>query len=379
MNKKHIIHALSAVAFAVAIGMTTTACSDDDKTVTVPENWVNVSGDVINVDYHGTGDTPIEVAYTLAGGLDGSVPYVVNNDSWCHGYIDGGKLYVKVDESENIRGRQTTMDLMYDQDHKVTLSVVQGKSPVISVTGFDTSGIPGTINMGEALDLDESITVLPANASFKTLTYELVSGSEVVSLSGSTVIGKNPGEAVIKVMAMSDDEVAGAGVSTEVKVKVKGDLRIDRSDWTLTSPVDYVYIPDGSTGKLTDLIDGKTNTFFSICKPGKTYNGLTTPASTKIGFTIDMKKEQTFNYFFWQHRDTSRSQLQVWGITMYGSNDGSSWTKIKDVDITQNVHQSYSLGADYTYRYIKVEYTKFNTSSGSSCQVAEFYLGRLME
>ena len=377
MNKKYIIHISAVVLFAFVMGTAVTACSDDD-TVVVPENWVTVSTEPLIVGYQGTGETDLEVNYTLASGLDAGVPYVVNHDTWCLGYISNGKLCVKVEESEDVHGRTSTFDLLYDASHKVTFTLTQGKAPVVSVTGFDVSGIPATINMGEALDLSEAVTVLPENASFKALTFELLDGGNVVTLSGSTVIGKNPGIARIKVTATSDAEVVGAGISSEVTVKVKGDLKLDRSTWELTSLAGY-YLPDGSTGLLIDLIDGKTNTYFSVCKPGKSYNGYSTPAGTKIGFSVDMKTPQTFNYFYWHHRDTSRTMLQVWSIAMYGSNDGTTWEHFKDVTITQNVNQTYSLEADYTYRYLKVEYTSFNTSSGSSAQVAEFYLGRLME
>lgn len=186
MDKRYIMHASAAILFAFTMGLATTACSDDDQ-VEVPENWVTVSTEPLSVGYQG-GD--LELGYTLAGGLDGRVTYVVNHESWCSGYIaSDGKIGVKVEESGDVHGRSATMDLMYDTNHKVTITVNQGKAPVVPVTGFDDSGIPATINLGEALDLSEAVKVLPANASFKTLTFELISGEEFVTLSGNSVIG----------------------------------------------------------------------------------------------------------------------------------------------------------------------------------------------
>ena len=382
MNKKHIMNAFAAMLMASAIGLTTAACGDDDDNVKVPDNWVTVSSDApITVGYQGTGDSNIEVDYTLAAGLDGKVPYVVNHEAWCQAFINDGKLYVKIDESDNVHGRNTTFDLMYDTDHKVTFSVNQGKAPVVSVTGFDTSGIPGTINMGEALDLNDAISVLPANASFKTLAYELVEGDNVVTLSGSSVIGKNPGEAKIRVIATSDDEVVGAGISQVVTVKVKGDLKLSTEGYVAhglyTFPSGKDYQPDGSTGMPNDIFDGKLNTYYSTNKPGK--NGAPSSGYTP-GLIIDMQSEVTFNYFYWGHRSTnSYAFLRPEKMNVYGSHDGSTYEFIKEIAVEQTTNTTYSLDRDCTYRYLKFEFSKYSTSSGGTLQVAEFYLGRLME
>lgn len=379
MDKKYIMHASAAMLFAFTVGMAMTACSDDDQ-VEVPENWVTVSTEPLSVSYQGTGENDLVLDYTLASGLDGRVTYVVNHESWCSGYIgNNGKLCVKVEESEDVHGRSATMDLMYDTNHKVTLTVNQGKAPVVSVTGFDDSGIPSTISQGESLDLSEAITVLPTNASFKTLTFELVSGEEYVTLTGNTVIGIEPGEAKIKVTATSDAEVIGAGISTEVTVKVKGDRRLDRSKWTIKTIDGLAFCPDATiNGAPECLFDGKTGTCYSIVKPGKSYGGTSTPSGATIGFILDLQSTQKFNYVIWTHRNTSQTMLQVWGAKLLGSNDGNNFTEIQDIAMEQGVQtQTIELNNVSEYRYLRVEYTNFNKSSGSSAQVAEFQMGLL--
>lgn len=379
MDKRYIMHASAAILFAFTMGLATTACSDDDQ-VEVPENWVTVSTEPLSVGYQGTGENDLELDYTLAGGLDGRVTYVVNHESWCSGYIgSNGKLLVKVEESGDVHGRSATMDLMYDTNHKVTLTVNQGKAPVIPVTGFDDSGIPSTINLDEALDLSEAVKVLPANASFKTLTFELISGEEFVTLSGNSVIGVEPGEAKIKVTATSDAEVVGAGISTEVTVKVKGDRKLNRSKWTVKTIDGLEFCPDDAiNGAPECLFDGKMGTCYSICKPGKSYGGTSTPAGATIGFIVDMQSAQKFNYVIWTHRNTNQKMLQVWGAKLLGSNDGNTFTEIQTITLDQGSQtQTIELTKTSEYRYVRVEYADFNASSGSSAQVAEFQLGLL--
>ncbi len=370
---------IALLPLALALFATVTSCNEEEP-VEVPANWVTVPTEPISVDYHGTGDNDLEIAYTLAAGLDGRVTYVVNHESWCSGFIGSkGKLCVRVEESEDVHGRTATMDLIYDINHTVTLMVNQGKAPVVPVTGFDDSGIPSIIGQGESLDLSKAVTVLPANASFKTLTFEMVSGEEYVALNGSTVIGIEPGEARIKVTATSDTEVVGAGISTEVTVRVKGDRKLDRTKWTVKTIDDLAFCPDATiNGAPECLLDDKTGTCYSICKPGKSYGGTSIPSDATIGFILDLQTAQKFNYVIWTHRNTSQTMLQVWGARLLGSNDGIGFSEIQTITLAQNVMtQTIELSKTTECRYLRVEYTDFNKSSGSAAQVAEFQLGLL--
>lgn len=69
--------------------------------------------------------------YTLAKGLDASVVYIINHESWCLGYIKDSKIMIDVDLSENINGRTAKMSLIYDESHQVELVVEQGKAPTV--------------------------------------------------------------------------------------------------------------------------------------------------------------------------------------------------------------------------------------------------------
>ena len=93
---------------------------------------------------------------------------------------------------------------------------------------------------------------------------------------------------------------------------------------------------------------------------------------------MDMQSVQKFNYVIWTHRNTSQKMLQVWGAKLLGSNDGNTFTEIQTITIDQGSQtQTIELTKTSEYRYVRVEYTDFNTSSGASAQVAEFQLGLL--
>ena len=76
------------------------AACDDEETVVVPDNWITVSTDPMTIGYEGGSLT---CDYTLAKGLDASVVYIINHESWCLGYIKDSKIMIDVDLSENIK------------------------------------------------------------------------------------------------------------------------------------------------------------------------------------------------------------------------------------------------------------------------------------
>lgn len=356
------------------VGVFVAACDDDEKTVVVPDNWVTVSTEPMSIDYEGGSLT---CDYRLAEGLDASVVYIVNHESWCPGYIEDGKIMIDVALSEDINGRTAKMFLTYDENHQVELVVEQGKAPAVLVEGIDKSAMPESININETLDLNTAIKVLPANASYQDLIFTLAEGSDAfVELSETGVIkGIAAGEVTVNVAAVDD-----SGVTDVITLEIIGDIRLDRDSWTVSTFAKYAngqnYVTDGNTGKPEDILDGKQTTYLSMIKPGKSMNGY--EGTTDPNFTVDMQEAQTFNYFYWQHRKQNNGFLQVLSVDIYGSNDNVSFTKINDevISIVEDLYDiQYFNIPESTYRYVKVQYRSYS-SGGSSAQVAEFGLGR---
>ncbi|MDR0823793.1 MAG: discoidin domain-containing protein, partial [Prevotella sp.] len=178
----------------------------------------------------------------------------------------------------------------------------------------------------------------------------------------------------------------------ELTLTVNNSAWIDRSFWTINTSIVYAngqnYVTDGATGKAEHILDGDTGTFLSLVKPGKSYaaGGSTyvTPADHQLYFIIDMGVAQKFNYIQWAHRaGNSNNYLRVWGIGVYGSNDGTSFTAIKTgIDIPYgSITPPQELPIPSSeYRYVKVTIEKWSdnsggSKSGSTVQISEFNLG----
>ena len=87
---KNINNILSVILLLFA-GFFVAAC-DDEETVVVPDNWITVSTDPMTIGYEGGSLT---CDYTLAKGLDASVVYIINHESWCLGYIKDSKIMIR--------------------------------------------------------------------------------------------------------------------------------------------------------------------------------------------------------------------------------------------------------------------------------------------
>ncbi|GHV24254.1 hypothetical protein FACS1894176_00120 [Bacteroidia bacterium] len=171
---------------------------------------------------------------------------------------------------------------------------------------------------------------------------------------------------------------------------------IDRNNWTVTTSTatNYGYVPDGSTGMPEDMFDGSGATFLSLVKPNKSYSPVPAQAADFIpSFTVDMQTSQAFNFIRWQHRSGNiYNYLRVWGVDVYGSNDGSNFTLlVSELEIPTNDRTSHiqdnepyliDLPTTFSYRYVKVELTKWSdnsggAASGSTMQIGEFGLGTI--
>lgn len=371
--KKNITNILTITLLLLFTGFSVVSC-DDDEAVVVPDNWVTVSTTPMTIGYEGGSLT---CDYTLAAGLDATVPYIINHENWCTGYIKDGKILIDVTLSEDINGRTAKMSLIYDENHQVDLTVEQGKAPVVPVESIDKSAMPESININETLDLNTVIKVLPAKASYKKLAFTIAEGSEgLIELTEAGVV-KGVAAGFAQINAAATDE---SGVTEVITLEIIGDIVLDRTNWTVSTFAKYSngqnYVTDNNTGKPEHILDGNPGTYLSMVKPGKTYGiyvGTTDP-----NFTVDMKEAQTFNYFYWLHREQNPSYLQVLSVDIYGSNDNVNFEKLNNetINFMENFYKNqYFDIPESTYRYVKVQYRSYS-SGGSSAQVAEFGLGR---
>lgn len=375
--------AWSLVTLLLCILCVNTSCSEE-TTQEIPTNWVTIDSEALTVSHEG-GKLSREL--TLTDGINPSHVYIISTDEWCLATIDeGSKINITVDSSNLIVARTSKLTLIYDNQHKIELGVTQEAAPPTLVTSiqFPEDLTAHTVNMGETFNLNKLVTVLPENASTKTLAFTIV-GSENVATLNDGILKTQTTPGTIKVKAIATD---GSGVTVEKKITIGGVLIYDRTGWTVSTSITYTngqnYVTDGTTGKPEDILDHDLKTYLSLVKPGKTMSGYSTPIEHKLSFTVDMKEEKQFNFFQWGNRSSNAyNYLRIWGVTIYGSHDGTIFNTIEEniaLDYGQNTSVSIvDLQSDYTYRYIKVEYTDWSdlngTTSGSSLQVAAFGTG----
>lgn len=345
-----------------------TACSDDDE-VTVPDNWVTLSTESMSIGYEGG---ELTADYDLASGLNNGYVYVVNEETWCSGYIQDNQLKFEIEVSSVPEIRTAVSYLIYDDSHKVEITVSQEAAPVTPVTDIVPSDdMPTTINMEETIDLSTYLSVLPENASYKTLSYSVDNPAVATITEDGKLTGVSGGTVVVTAKAIDEE-----GYSEDFTFAVESNVLYSTDGWTVTTSVDYGYCPDGSTGMPEDIFDGNLATYLSLVKPGKTYSGCTTPADHVLSFTVDCQEELTFNYFYMGWRSSnSSSYLRIPEVQLYGSHDGTTFEPIGGrITTNRSANINYEIPTS-TYRYVKVEYTDIDTSSGSAVQIAEFQLG----
>jgi hypothetical protein len=156
---------------------------------------------------------------------------------------------------------------------------------------------------------------------------------------------------------------------------------LDRTNWTITTSIQGASDVAIGGSNPDYIIDGSTITAFSFVKPGGSYGGVSAPSNYVPSFTIDMQTPASFNFFRYQHRTSGNREemLRARKLSFYG--------KYSETDefqpIKENVLINYSENKDVilvefpeaSCRYVRVDINEWNTSSGSTVQVAEFDLG----
>ncbi|MDR0938758.1 MAG: Ig-like domain-containing protein [Mediterranea sp.] len=244
-----------------------------------------------------------------------------------------------------------------------------------------------TMAPGASLNLGDYISVLPANASDKSFAFR-TTDPEIVEVSEDGIVKANSlGTDTITILAAEQ----GGEAFTELIIEVKAPTyqALDRTEWKMDTSIKYSdgknYVPDGSTGKPEDLLDGKANTFLSLVKPTKTA-GYTTGGVTykpepnaPLFFVADTQSETTtFDYVRFGYRTSNTNlYLRPYGFSIYGSNDGTDFELILgNVDAQPaSTNVVFNLPLPVSYRYVRIVFTDWDTKNGSTIQLAEFDLG----
>lgn len=258
---------------------------------------------------------------------------------------------------------------------------------VTSIT-LQSAGQAPNIKVGNTFNLSEYVTINPSDATEKGVTYTSSDESVVTVDANGLITAKAVGEATITIKAIG---VRGDDLSTNCNVTVKDDVinyvDLNRTGWTVTTS--HPYVSDGTVvGTPESLIDnavGPTGkeTCLSLYRPGKG----TVPETDIVYFIIDMGSEKEFEYFRIRHRqDNTLQRLRVWGVSLYGSNDGNLFTEIAKSIVIPGAKEDASAleSGNITipkskYRYLKMTYDDYEyPSTSGTLQIAEFNLGNIV-
>ena len=251
---------------------------------------------------------------------------------------------------------------------------------VIHITKIEIVDPNVSLDIGATLDLKERMIISPSEASLDDLSYSSDKESVVEVSSKGIISGIDSGTATITVTSKHDSSVSG-----EFEVSVSGEYA--RVGWTLTASQDPLFV-EGNSNKLTHALDGDTESWFALVKPGKTHGGISIPSAANGGFVyfiVDMKEERDVNYFRIRHRSGTDVLLRYRIIEeVSGSNDGENFTtiatnvEVPDWDKAANVETPNLIIPASKYRYLKFYCQKqecFATERGSA-QLAEIYIGK---
>jgi hypothetical protein len=283
---------------------------------------------------------------------------------------------------------------------------------------------------GNTFDLAACVTLTPADTWNKAVIYTSTDVLIAAVSEAGIVSPVSIGSTVITIRT-TDGSNLSMDCAVTVQDLVKKDVDIDRTHWTVTTQTGtgYSYVPDGwlaaeskfTTGEAVHLFDDNAGTYLSLIKPGKSYspgNGAdpipVQPDDFLPSFTVDMQSAQTFEYIKWRHRtganpaggSNNYNYLRVYGVDIEGSNDGTNFTQINTGGIVWIPNAAGYAGSasaadantytieipESTYRYVRVklamwsdsynsqhpDYPGTGAASGSSMQIGEFGLGKIV-
>ncbi len=235
------------------------------------------------------------------------------------------------------------------------------------------------VQQTRTFDLSKEIIITLDEGIDRTLMYEAVN-KDLISISADgKVTGLELGETAINIWSKAFPQFKlTVNVTIVERRTVYTDL--DRAKWTSTQSHNR---PDDAAiiNAANSHIDNNYSSCLSLVKPGKSYDGITVQPGESVYFIVDMQEKQTFNYMRLRHRASTPVAARLLQASIYGSNDGSNFTLIAeklnlpDVEDQNKIETGNAVFADSAYRYVKVEFTKWDPSARSTVQIAEFYLG----
>lgn len=279
----------------------------------------------------------------------------------------------------------------------ITISV-GGKSVDFTLTVVDKIIVPTTkIELGiNTLDLKVGtdynvfaqilVTPLDANDGF---TYSS-SNTDVATINEEGILkGLSTGTVTITVASRQNADIK-ATLLVNVSV-FSGDYV--RTNWTMTaSQAMFKSAADAEKNSLQAAFDGDMSTNFCMVRPGKNFGtnpNVVAAAGDALYFIVDMQQSQEVNYFRIRHRDASTVYIRWYRFDeISGSNDGINFQTIATNVVipnagTASIQESPDISIPKSnYRYLKFYakdaacfYMSSYTSSGSSVQIQELYLG----
>lgn len=420
---------LSALACFIIAGCLF-SCSDDDKgqVVNIAVAEAKSVSSVMTISLKDNETLKLTVHIMPTNAANKTVTFTSNNTA-LFDVSDEGLITPKAIGKDTLYIRST------DGSGTSVRYVVDVVDHIVKVTSITISSDAQTpsIKVGGTFNLGTKITISPTDATDKGVAYSSSNDAVATVNASGLITAISVGAATITVKATDGSNVTA---TCSVTVAAESQVDLDRTSWTAQTaaaiegsaggfdytPTNIPWIPDRITeggvtnstltGMPAHLFDGKSATFLSMLKPGK--SGYSTGpgsgwdvshpatialqallgsedktvasvASTAVNyFVVDMQSPQTFSYVRWTHRSGSRG-LQAWGIDIYGSNDGTTWgTKLNgDTPIQLSAETAdkrlwITANEDkFTYRYVKVVIALFDTVNSSNVQIGEFGLGNL--
>lgn len=217
-----------------------------NKTITVKNGDIAQEGVVVTLR---VGDT---VTLTSSLGINGSY----SNQSIIEKNVDTGNGTITIKAIKAGREDVTFQDKTSYSNHTFT---------VIVVDRFTVSPASATIAYGKSVELKPNQSVAK---------YEIISGSDLISISGNTVIAKTGQEGIATIVATND-----SGETAEIKINVVEKITTINgtiSDSTGSNGSVYSYEYDPSAGKITFIINsnGNINHHMDVIKEDSNFKDL---------------------------------------------------------------------------------------------------------
>lgn len=269
--------------------------------------------------------------------------------------------------------------------------------PEIAFTTINIIVPDQEVEMGGQFDLSRQIITTAPHGVNDVLQYSSSDESVAFVDENGVIEGVGTGTVTITVYSKYDDSIEAT-----ITIRVVEYVDYARTGWAMSEVAhgdQRGLLIAGSNevkNSLTAAFDALEDTHFTMVRPGKAaWGGHTVAAGSALFFVVDMQQSQVVNYFRILHRSQAgNSHVRWWGFDqILGSDDGVNFTliaenvRVTDADVaTRLLSPNIVLPNNTTaYRYIKFYAMSGNcyhlnslTSTGSTTQITELYLGKII-